>query len=299
VNTLTLGGFPINSLDLSYVVKNLLESTTTIQQFAFNLRGVSVEVSTFSPIAQGLIQSKSVTDVTLQECNFDSQEAVLLLNDILESKSNLQRFALKNCSVHQLWRESFHAAICLLQPHSLLRSFELDHNNLSHYGFETSQDCARLLTAVETSSLERFSIGTIASRESCLELIASIPRMQVGTLGFRLQHQLQDLTGDILRAIQRNVSLRIVVAKDDDRDDWFNDEDKMKVSAYSARNESFARWIENPTVVPEAAWSEALDAAQRIGPDAVFRILRALAPSLGPFIEGEQRRKRRRPDSPS
>jgi hypothetical protein len=285
VNALKLGVFPIQSLDVILAAKNLLETTSTIQRFEFSYGRMSFDEDTFRPMAQGLIQSKSVTDVTFGGCSFYYQEVVLLLNDVLESKSNLQRFALKNCSVHQPWQESFHAAIFgLLQPHSLLRSFELDCNNLSDYGFETAQDCARLLTAVQTSSLERFSIGTITSRASCLLLIASIPRMLVGTLEFRLNRHLQDLTGDILRSIQQNSSLRTVVAKGDDSADWFNEDDEMIVSSYSARNESFARWIENPTGIPEAAWSEALNATQMIGLDAAFRILRALAPSLGFFV---------------
>jgi hypothetical protein len=71
----------------------------------------------------------------------------------------------------------------------------------------------------------------------------------------------------------------------------------MKLFSYSSRNKCLAEWIKNPNEVPKAAWAGALDLAQMTGTDTVFRILRALAPSLGPFVEGEERRrKHRRPD---
>jgi hypothetical protein len=69
----------------------------------------------------------------------------------------------------------------------------------------------------------------------------------------------------------------------------------MKLISYFARNEFLSQWIENPTVVSKAAWPLALDVAQTTGPGTVFRIMRALAPLLGPF-EGEQCRKHRGPD---
>jgi hypothetical protein len=263
------------SLGASLAVKNLLESTRTVEKFelGYQYADQCIVVDTFQPIAQGLIQSTSVTSVKFVRCKFDSQGKVLLLNYILESKYNLQSLALRNCTVCQDGRESFHAAIfSLLQPDSLVRSFELDHSdNLSTYGLETVQDCAQLFAAVETSSLERFSIGTIASRASCFALIASIPRMQVGTLELRRGSDLQDLKVDLLQAIRRNASLSTVVAYD-----WFDNDDRMKLNAYSTRNEFLGQWIENPTSVPRAAWPEYLTVAQTTGPDTVFRILQAL-----------------------
>jgi hypothetical protein len=276
------------SLALSLAVGSLLESTKTIQRFKL-IRSV-VQVDTFRPIAQGLIQCASVTDVKFSWCRFDSQDEVLLLNSILESKSNLQSLTLVSCSVHQDGRRSLRSAIFnVLQPHSLLRSLVLydyqSHLSLSCYGLDTAQDFNRLLTAVERSALKRFSIGRIVSREECLALIASIPRMQVGALEFSFQGNLRDMKGDILGAIKRNASLRTIVANN------FDEGDRIKLNSYSSRNKFLAEWMENPNVMSKTAWPEALVAAQPSGPDTVFRILRVLAPFLGPPC-----RKRRRPD---
>jgi hypothetical protein len=270
------------SLDASLAVGSLLEATTTIQRLELRLHQC-IEMDTFHPIAQGLIQSASVTDITLKTCRFYDQE-VQIVNSIFESKSNLQSLSLKHCTVYQDdSREECRAAILsLLQPQSLLRSFELFNSAVSANSvFDTSNDFARLMTAVESSPLERFTVETIDSRELCLALIASIPKMQVGTLQFAIQGSLQDLKGVIMGAIKRNSSLRIVVAKlRGDRHAWLDDHDKMKLIAYSARNEFLAQWRVNPNVVPNAAWPEYLAAARTAGPDMVFSILRVLTPFL-------------------
>jgi hypothetical protein len=293
------------SLDASLAVGSLLEATTTLERFELSLDddglAVNIEVDTFRPIAQGLIQSKSVTDVRFKRCTFDGKNEVLMLNSILESKSNLRSLTLERCNVHKNGRQKFPSPIFnLLQPNSLLRSLELndydgDLYDYREYKFGTFQVFRKLLTAVESSPLRRFAIGTINSRESRLKLIASIPKMQVRTLELRLDFDLWDLKEGFMGAVKRNASLVTVVVKNNDGDDWFDDNDKTKLLSYSARNEFLDQWKENPTVVSKAAWPEYMAVAQTTGPDAVFRILLALAPSLGPF-EGVQGCKRRRPN---
>ena len=98
-----------------------------------------------------------------------------------------------------------------------------------------------------------------------------------------------------MEAIKRNAGLRAVVNNIYGGDRLDDDNHKMKLLAYSARNEFLSQWKENPTVVPKAAWSEYLGVAQTTGPDTVFPILLALAPWLGPF-EGVHHRKRCRPN---
>jgi hypothetical protein len=271
-------------LDESLAVGSLLESTRTIERLELALGDFyDVEVDTFCPIAQGLIQSTSITDVSFANCNFDGQEVVLLLNSILESKTNLQSLTLDSCNLHEDGRECIRSAILsLLRPNSLLRSLEVISDYLSHCGFGASQDFARLLTAVESSPLERFAFGPIHSSKYCLALIASIPRMQVRTLELRLGDDLEDMTRDFIQAVKQNASLRTVAVKYDNADwDWLDDADNLKLLAYLARNEFLPQWMENPAVVPDAAWSEYLAAvAQTTGPDTIFCILVSLTPSL-------------------
>jgi hypothetical protein len=217
---------------------------------------------------------------------------MLKFYSVIESKANLQSLTFSDCHVSH--REELRAAILSrLQPQSLLRSLMLHHDNLSAYG----RDYDQLWKAVETSSLERFSIGTIASRESCLALIAGIPKIQVRTLEFHISSGLQYMKGDIIWAIRRNVSIRTIAATADNPRDWLDHGDKVKLNHYASRNEFVPRWIENPVAMCRSAWPEAMGAAQTTGPDTVFRILRALAPFLEPF-QRERCRKRRRPESP-
>jgi hypothetical protein len=299
VKTLHLS-FRSISLDESLAVGSFLEATPTIELFKLRLPGYGIEANVFRPIAQGLIQSTSVTDVRFDDCSFDGQEQVLILNSILASKTNLQSLTLELCSVFEDGREEFRAAILsLLQPHFSLQSFELLSDNLSTYGFDNSQDFGRLLTAVESSSLERFAIGTINSRESCLALIVSIPKMHVRTLELRIHRDLRDLKEGIMGAIKRNASLGTVVAKLGANNhvlDLLDHNDKMQLLAYSSRNIFLSQWIENPSALSKAAWAETLAAVfQTTGPSTVYEILVSLAPTLGPFMGS--RRRRRLPSS--
>jgi hypothetical protein len=279
----------ISSLNISLALSRLLESTETLQRFELCVCH-QLEADALRPIVQGLIRSKSVTDVSFIGCHFQEKEDVLILNSIFQSKANLHSLAFKSCHFKHSVRQ-FHAALfSLLQPHSLLRSFELCSWH-DFYGFKKTQDFDRLYRAVETSPLERFSIGRIASRKKCQALIASIPKMQVRTLEFNFHHDLQHMKGHFLHAVKRNASLRTVVDSADKfrttgEAAWLDDDDREKLNSYSLRNEFLAQWIGNPSVVLRAAWPVALDVAQTTGPDTVFRIFQGLAPSLAP-VEDE------------
>jgi hypothetical protein len=119
--------------------------------------------------------------------------------------------------------------------------------------------------------------------------------MHVRTLELKLDGDFLGVKMALLHAVKRNGSLRTIVATvTQNSQNWLNDSDRMKLTSYSARNEFLAQWMENPTVVPRTAWPEYLARAQTTGPGTVFPILQALASSLGPFVGG-QCRKRRRP----
>jgi hypothetical protein len=93
------------SLNISLAVKHLLVSTTTIQRFNLNsFRATIRDFRDFHLIAQGLIQSKSITHVELEDFFFYSQEAKLALKSILESKSNLQSLSFRTCHIDEDWQ---------------------------------------------------------------------------------------------------------------------------------------------------------------------------------------------------
>jgi hypothetical protein len=225
-------------------------------------------------IAAALQRNKNIQRLELR--SLDEMLLIPLLNSLASEQSNLQSLSLTNCSV----RESFRAAISgILHPHSLLRHLELDFLP----GFEAAEDFSPLFAAVETSPLESFKIKTLRSFESWA-LIASIPKMQLRTLevgvGLDLDPDLWYMKRDLIGAVKGNATLRTVVARADDSDDWLDNDDRMKLISYSTRNEFLAQWSDNPAVVSDAAWLEALLVARTTGPGTVFHILRTLAPFL-------------------
>jgi hypothetical protein len=107
----------------------------------------------------------------------------------------------------------------------------------------------------------------------------------VQTLQLDLHHDLQFMKAGIVWVVERNSSLRTVVATDGNGNEWLDEDDRMKLTLYSARNEFLAQWMENPNAVPWGAWPENLAVAQITGPNTVFCILQALAPSLWAVVD--------------
>jgi hypothetical protein len=273
---------------------SFLDTATSVTELQFVRCGVEASADALA-IAAALQRNTNIQRLVLAW--LDVELLITVLNSLASehSKSKLQSLAINGYfGVVPARLESVRAAVLdILQPHSTLRSLKFYHSG----GFETAQDFARLFTAVETSPLESFSIDTISSWESSRALIASIPKMQVGSLEVDFGYDLA-IKRDLLGAVKRNASLRTIVARLGYARNLFENEDIKKLTSYSARNEFLAQWMENPTAMSKAAWPEYLEGAQTTGPDTVFRILRSLAPSLGLF-EGEPCRKRRPPDSPS
>jgi hypothetical protein len=270
-----------------------LDNATSVREL--KLSGCDMETPADALVIAAVFQRNT----TVQRLKLEWINEVLmipLLNSLAseQSKSKLRSLRLLFCAVLQPRLESFRVAMLgILQPDSLLRCLDLSYSG----GFETAEDFARLFTAVELSPLESFNIRKLPdSEDSCIELIASIPKMQLTTLEVDLDRDLPYLKRDFIRAVKRNASLRTVVARVGGRDDWLNCDDRQKLVSYSRRNEFLARWSAKPTVVPKAAWPEALDVARTTGPGTVFHILRALASALW-TSEGEPCRKRRRSDS--
>jgi hypothetical protein len=166
-----------HSVASTLAIQSLLESTSTLEGFELTLGGINEDK--FGPIAQGLINSESVTDVKFDHCLFRDKGSTVLFKSILQSKSNLRSLCICGCKVQQ---GMFSATdfTNLLRPDSSLRSLEFSELKLD--GLFTNDEFASLLGLVEKSKLERFCIGGSSSHEQCQALIACIPKMQVRTL---------------------------------------------------------------------------------------------------------------------
>ena len=285
------------SIAASVAVRRLLESTME----GFELKYSAYNEETFRQIAQGLINSKSVTDIMFDSCDFHDKGSTLLFKSILQSNSNLHSLCINDSHFHG-GPPSAALFTNLLQQDSALRSFKLSDVNLHNHGFTTREEFDALMRVVEKSKLEHLSIGRIVTQDQFRALIASIPNMQVRALEFDLEEDLEHLKPDLIRAVKKNATLRTVVGQmsvdDNEYEDLFHEDDKRKLKYYSARNEGFSQWIASPATLPRGAWLQALKTAQEIGPDTVFLIFQAIGTLVGP-VEGKICRKRPRFYSPS
>jgi hypothetical protein len=279
------------SREASNATKHLMESTASIESFKLtNLNGCG---EFFLPIAQGLINSESVTDMAFDGCRFRNQGCARLFKGILQSKTNIRSLRVLECQVEagELSAEDF---INLLRPDALCRSFELRNVDLDAFGFTSLVEFKALLEAVAKNPLESFSIGCIKEQSMCRELISSIPKLQVRTLQFTLADSLERFKGRLLCAVKANASLHRV---DGERYKFFetfylfDEDDERKLNCYVSRNESLSQWSTFPPSMPKEAWPKALAAVRVTGPHSVYRMLQVLGNSVGP-LEGKRKRKR-------
>jgi hypothetical protein len=249
---------------------SLLENTESIVKFM-----LSNNAESFRPLAQGLINSESVTDVTFHECSFDDEGSANELESILRSKSNFRDLAISACDVRELPATLF---ANILRPDSPLISLEICCSAVE--GFTA------LLSLLEKSKVERLDMGCVYGPQQFLALTLSIPKMQITELLFDMSEvDIVQWSSAVVRAVKKNASLRSVCCFE------FNHNQRRKLNSYFTRNEGLSQWIAAPAMIPKGAWPMAIEAARGIGPDAVFRILSVLGSSVGP-VEGKRSRKR-------
>jgi hypothetical protein len=86
---------PVPTREASDAVKRLLESTFSVA--VFKLRARFKNGDEFRPIAQGLINSQSVTDIHFDRCEFDDEGCTLLFKSVLQSKPNIRSLCVHGC----------------------------------------------------------------------------------------------------------------------------------------------------------------------------------------------------------
>jgi hypothetical protein len=287
VNTLILD-FGVDGLSLvaSAGLESLMESNATIDKFTLAL--CRFQAQSFRPIAQGLINSESITHVRFVICSFEDEGSALLLKSVLHTKSKGRSLAICDCTVHGgTLPSTFFDDV--LRPDSPLRSLEFSSSMLTDDGYTA------FLSLVEKSKLEQLDLGVIRGRQKYLALIASIPKMQLRKLKFKTRwDEVMVVSSVVAQAVKKNSSLRIVVSGVR----TFSNNDRRKVDSYTARNEGLSHWIAAPSTIPRSAWPQAIEAARAIGPDAVVRILHVLGGLVGP-VEGKRACKRPRFFSPT
>ena len=200
--------------------------------------------------------------------------------------------------------------------------FEFYHDDLE--GVFPGIQFKNLLNAIEKSKLERFQIGRIETPHQLQTLTQSIPSMKLKELEIVFwvtegsddedeaegEFDRETIRQDLLHAVKHNFSLRSLKAEltrtdlfDNDeltRTDLFDNDDKQTLAFYVNRNESLDQWVDNPvTVEQRKVWPNALNLAERAGPNALFRGLRSVLQSDCGGLPGGRKRKRPQYYAPS
>ena len=276
----------------AHALQHLLESTTSIQRFEL-LNEASLREMLLRPIAQAITGSECISELRFLWCRFRDRNSFAQLQSILQNKRNLTSLCLHGCrfdggQVHE------DIISILSRPDSLLRCFEFQSGSSLEIEFPIFE---ALIQAIQKSTpLERFKIGSIQSQHQMQTLLQSIPSMRIRELevSFAGQFWREDVNSrqNLLLAIKNNFSLRSVKG-DLNFDDLFGTaEDKKTLTFYANRNESLDRWVDKPEMVEQQKlWPEALQLAERAGPNALFRGLRSVLGRDYASLPGGRKRK--------
>ena len=303
---LNSGGNSVSD-ETSHAIHQLLDSTTSIQRFEW--REVFFSGRLFRSIAQSIASSEYVSELQFVHCQFQDGESIALFQSILQNKLNLTTLGFKYCG---FGRGQIHRDIIsvLSRQDSLLRCFEF-HGSLE-VAFPGVQ-FENLLRAIEKSKLGRFNIGSIKTLQQLQTLTQSIPSMKLKELEVEFYHEedsddedeaegefdRETIRQNLLNAAKNNFSLRSLKAKLSGTD-LFDNDDKQTLAFYVNRNESLDEWVDNPEMVEQRkVWPEALNLAERAGPDALFRGLRSVLQSDYVSLPGGRKRKRPQYYAPS
>lgn len=299
VKSLELNGRTLDE-SLRTEARQLMETTETLQRFElthFLTERISGEW--FRPIAEGLINSNSVCELSMAMMFFNDDEGTRLFQGILQNKQNLTFLSLHTVSFRG--EPAVLESICtaLTHPSSSLRCLEL---NKTFAGDSFSP----LLRAVANSKLKRFKFGTINSLQQLQSLTDIIPLLPIRELEIWFaaglfhghRHAEETVRQDILRSVKKNFCLRSVVGSTIfvgplHRRPMFNrDEEQRRLAFFFSRNERLDQWIDNPTTLDQKLWPKALAVAAQAGRDKLYTSLRSVLTSNYVSLQGGKKRRR-------
>ena len=250
-------------------LQGLLESTRSIQYF--ELGDSLFTEQSLGPVAQGLVNGSTVTEITLNNCTFTGEASISLLNQVLEQKQNLRSLAIKDCTM-------------------------------------SNQSFGNLCQTIALSKLESFAICLDHNQSRIPSLADTIPSMKIRELVIQFDHnaiQNRDQTLQRVRqALKNNFALQSVKFQygvDDDAPFVDASAEDETLQFYLERNIRLAQWVEDPATVPNHLWKVAgVPLAAKAGPNTLFRLLRKIGPEVLPppppevLPVGGSHRKRKR-----
>jgi len=289
LKSLSLGG-PNFSEGTTRAIEQLLESTRSIQSLDFSAPNFGRDG--FHAVAQGIINSRNVSELNFSFCSFTDEESTACFRSILLKKRNLTSLCLNHC---QFQGDQVHETIIstLFLPDSPLRRFGFEDTLLGDV--LSNGQFQNLLRAIEKSKLEHFAIGSIRNQQQLRTLTESILKMRIKELKVVICNEFFDeenVEQLLLLAVKNNFSLRSVQG-DHELDSIFDDDDKTRLAFFADRNERLDQWVDNPEMVEQKVWPEALKLADWAGPSSFFRGLRSvLGGDSADTLRGRRKRKR-------
>jgi len=171
--------------------------------------------------------------------------------------ANIKRLKIRYCNDDHVGTEEFSSALLrnLGQHAPILTDLNLD--------LDFDSPCDEIAQFLQdTKTLQRFHLKCVSESQASTAALRQC----------------------LLCAIKKNFSLRVVAASFyPDRISLarplFGDQETgqaQRLEFYLNRNERLEEWIENPVLVGQEVWPEALSLAQQAGPGALFKSLRSV-----------------------
>lgn len=157
---------------------------------------------------------------------------------------------------------------------------------------------AYLEVAAKCKSLRRFEIYDIIDERCFRALIDVIPKLQMHQvrISIKLDCTLHDRKLRLLAALKRNYKLlaatAIMRANDHDEDMFVDPNERDELARCFLRNLHLKEWSENPALVPQHLWPEALKLAREAGHESLWQSLLLVAPEVAALFGNKRKRKR-------
>lgn len=290
VENLILRSPTLRAPKTAQAIKLLLQLTTTITSFTLvNLRDAHEH---FIPIAKGLLKSESITTLVFDHCHFFRESSVHFLN-LLQSKTNLHSLSVYSGSIDTTFFSADNF-IHHLGPHSLLESLELRNVPIYNFGFSSLLSFNRLLEATKKSpKLKTFEIGYIYQQDMYEALLSSIPKLQVQTLLFSLESEVNISSVTFLASMNSNPTILCLgwIYNIHRRHPYNNNtvltnNQQLKLKYYLARNQELYQWktsySDTYSSLAKEIWPKLLTTIQPTGPTTMYTVICMLGNAIGP-----------------
>jgi hypothetical protein len=268
----------------SDALKNILESRSG-QLEKLRLTGFPCEYNTFHPVAQGLMQSRSVSNLSLKQCSFCDRSTLLF-------ESMLRESLIRDLSIR--FGVSFGALPASLVLARVIQNTSLTTLSLKRCNLGPAAYAHVLFAVMQSDDCRLHSLTFAPSFQSKPwreTLIEFLPTLHLQELNLWLPEDLAPRKKeDMLSALKRNRSLtRVVFEPIIPIFGALTRREEKQVRRYCRRNKKVPGLIKVPEQLPDLLWPKLMVVLQQRenGVKDVFQGLIGLADAVGRSVEAE------------